>query len=198
MTSNPTEVTAARPFDTAVDRYASNMRAAGLDVTVTQIAPGQVRISAHPRLTPPQLELLTDIATKPRMYLRRFSRWERTGHVLVRHGLAVMTDCGYEHSTITITPAGLIEAARRGLVPGPGNTEGGDAAKPAYDLVGATQLCKHVGRQIGIRLDTWERITAVSDPDPGGAITLTLGRGRTELVHVEGEDFPVRDAPPPE
>ncbi len=36
-----------RPARKAVDRYASNMRAAGLDVTVTQVAPGQVRVSGR-------------------------------------------------------------------------------------------------------------------------------------------------------
>jgi hypothetical protein len=34
----------ARPFESATDRYAGNMRAAGLDVTVTQVSPGQVRV----------------------------------------------------------------------------------------------------------------------------------------------------------
>lgn len=40
-------VSAARPFDAAVNRYASNMRAAGLDVSVTQIAPGQIQVSGR-------------------------------------------------------------------------------------------------------------------------------------------------------
>lgn len=34
-----------RPIDAAVERYASNMRAAGMDVAVTEDAPGQVRVS---------------------------------------------------------------------------------------------------------------------------------------------------------
>lgn len=67
------------------------------------------------RLTPPQIELLTDLATKPQMYLRRWSRWEKTGGVLARLGLAVMSGCGPDHSEITITQAGRDEAARRGI-----------------------------------------------------------------------------------
>lgn len=34
-------------FREATERYASNMRAAGLDVIVTEVAPGQVRVSGH-------------------------------------------------------------------------------------------------------------------------------------------------------
>lgn len=68
------------------------------------------------RLTPPQIELLTDIATKPQMYLRRWSRWEKTGHVLVRHGLATMKGAEPSHSAITITPDGRAEAIGRGII----------------------------------------------------------------------------------
>lgn len=67
------------------------------------------------RLTPPQIELLTDIATKPQMYLRQWSRWEKTGRVLVRLDLAKMANCGPNHSEITITQLGRDEAARRGI-----------------------------------------------------------------------------------
>jgi hypothetical protein len=81
--------------------------------TTTERAP-RVR---HPRLTPPQLELLTDIATYPQMYLRHWSRWEKTGHVLERHGLAVFTRGGEPtHSEIRITDDGCAEAVRRKLV----------------------------------------------------------------------------------
>lgn len=34
-------------FREATERYASNMRAAGLDVIVTEVAPGQVRVSGR-------------------------------------------------------------------------------------------------------------------------------------------------------
>jgi hypothetical protein len=34
-------------FSDAVERYARNMEAAGLDVTVTEVAPGQVRVSGR-------------------------------------------------------------------------------------------------------------------------------------------------------
>lgn len=68
----------------------------------------------------------------------------------------------------------------------------------AYDLVDATQLHERVGQQISILRDQWEDIIAVSEPDRGGTISLTLWHGRTELVHVDDEDFPVRHAPPPE
>jgi hypothetical protein len=36
-----------RSIEAATIRYATNMRAAGLDVTVTEIAPGQVRVSGR-------------------------------------------------------------------------------------------------------------------------------------------------------
>lgn len=67
------------------------------------------------RLTPPQVELLRDIATHPQMYLRRWSRWQKTGYVLVRLGLATMSGCGPDHSEIAITHAGRTEATRRGI-----------------------------------------------------------------------------------
>lgn len=67
------------------------------------------------RLTPPQIELLTDIATKPQMYFKNYSRWAKTGGVLVRHGLATMSYCGMNDQEIVITQAGRDEAARRGI-----------------------------------------------------------------------------------
>lgn len=36
-----------RPIDAAAERYASNMLAAGYDVTVTRVEPGQVRVSGR-------------------------------------------------------------------------------------------------------------------------------------------------------
>lgn len=73
----------------------------------------------HPRLTPPQLELLTDIATKPQMYYKSWSRWAKTGLVLARHGLATVSGCGPNDSEIVITGAGRNEAVRRGIIPDP-------------------------------------------------------------------------------
>jgi hypothetical protein len=72
---------------------------------------------ANPRLTPPQIELLTDIATKPAMYLRSYSRWQKTGLCLVRYGFAEMRSLEGNQSEITITDNGRREAIRRGLVP---------------------------------------------------------------------------------
>jgi hypothetical protein len=70
------------------------------------------------RLTPPQVELLTDIATKPAMYIARYSRWSRTAEVLIRLGLAAATPGYYSgpQYEITITDAGKAEAARRGII----------------------------------------------------------------------------------
>jgi hypothetical protein len=75
---------------------------------------------AKPRLTAPQIELLTDIAKNPVMYVGTYSRWARTGGCLVRHGLATM--CGLEgnQSEVKITPDGVQEATRRGLIPAAG------------------------------------------------------------------------------
>lgn len=67
------------------------------------------------RLTPPQIELLTDIATNPEYFIRRFSRWEKTAHVLCREGLATTWSEGPSHFGIRITDAGRTEAARRGI-----------------------------------------------------------------------------------
>lgn len=72
------------------------------------------------RLTPPQVELLGDLATKPQMYVRRYSRWAKTAGALVQRQLAVLAYP--DHSTLgqdgyRITDAGRAEARRRGLVP---------------------------------------------------------------------------------
>lgn len=66
------------------------------------------------RLTPPQIELLTDIATKPAMYITRFSNWGRTAAALIDRGLAVRSQgfAGAHQYEITITQAGRDEAAR--------------------------------------------------------------------------------------
>jgi hypothetical protein len=68
------------------------------------------------RLSPPQVELLTDIATHDEYYVRAFSRWAKTAGALVRRGLAV---CQYDRSdwtTVRITAAGRQQALQRGLV----------------------------------------------------------------------------------
>lgn len=73
------------------------------------------------RLTPPQIELLTDIATKPQMYIRIWSRWGKTAHVLCREGLATSSHVDQNHNELRITEKGRAEAARRGIT----STEGG-------------------------------------------------------------------------
>lgn len=80
----------------------------------TETKPGRTRL---PRLTPPQIELLTDIVTKPQMYLRHWSREEKSGGCLTALGLASMSSEGPGHSRIVATQAGRDEAVRRGLVP---------------------------------------------------------------------------------
>jgi hypothetical protein len=69
------------------------------------------------RLTPPQVELLTDIATKPAMYITRWSKWDRTAQALIERGLAARSSGLFEGSQyeVTITAAGRQEAARRGI-----------------------------------------------------------------------------------
>ena len=68
-------------------------------------------------LTPPQIELLTDLATHPLMYILQWSRWDKTAVVLIRHGLAARTPgSSYNNQyEITITEAGREESARRGI-----------------------------------------------------------------------------------
>lgn len=67
------------------------------------------------RLTRPQLELLTDITTKPEMFLRVWSRWSKTGTCLVELGLAKMSSEGHSHYRIIATETGYQEAARQGI-----------------------------------------------------------------------------------
>lgn len=69
------------------------------------------------RLTPPQVELLTDIATNPQMFISQYSRWDKTTRVLIRLGLADRTPgSAYNNQyEITITQAGRDEAVRRGI-----------------------------------------------------------------------------------
>lgn len=68
------------------------------------------------RLSPPMLELLTDIATTPQMYILQWSRWDRTARALVSRGLATVPP-GYHgrQYELRITAEGRAEAARRGI-----------------------------------------------------------------------------------
>jgi malonyl CoA-acyl carrier protein transacylase len=70
------------------------------------------------RLTPSQVELLTDIAAKPAMYITKFSQWSRTAQALVARGLAHAPTgyAGAQQYELRITEAGRAEASRRGLV----------------------------------------------------------------------------------
>ncbi|MEV0214401.1 hypothetical protein [Micromonospora sp. NPDC050695] len=69
------------------------------------------------RLSPPMLELLTDIAIKPQMYITRGSRWSRTAGALIDRGLAVIPRGNYggPQYALRITDEGRAEAARRGI-----------------------------------------------------------------------------------
>lgn len=69
------------------------------------------------QLTHPQIELLTDIATKPQMYITYQSRWDQTATSLVRKDLAAKRFAGSGHQyELRITEAGKAEAARRGII----------------------------------------------------------------------------------
>lgn len=81
------------------------------------VLPKPKRTGTAVRLTPPQVELLTDIATKPAMWITINSRWDRTARVLIRLGLAKVTEDGYPQYEIRITePKGKAEAIRRGII----------------------------------------------------------------------------------
>jgi hypothetical protein len=68
------------------------------------------------KLSDPQVELLTDIATKPQMYITCYSKWDRTAHALVSRGLAFKSDNGYPQYELKITVDGQSEAVRRGIL----------------------------------------------------------------------------------
>lgn len=68
------------------------------------------------RLTPPQIELLADIATHPQMYVGTYGRWGRTASALRSRGLATTHMIEGNQTEVVITDAGRTEAARRGLV----------------------------------------------------------------------------------
>lgn len=84
------------------------------DADIDEARPVRVR---RPRLTPPQIELLTDIVTKPQMFLRRWSRWSKTGGCLAGYGYATLSSEGPSHVACRATRDGRLEAVRRGLIP---------------------------------------------------------------------------------
>lgn len=67
------------------------------------------------RLTPPMIELLTDIVTKPQMYVRTYGKWGRTAEALSNRKLASLHWCEGNRTRVVVTQAGRDEAARRGL-----------------------------------------------------------------------------------
>lgn len=69
------------------------------------------------KLTPTQLELLEDIATKPQMFIHRYRRWSKTAQSLIARGLAYEVHPGSYHVEyeIRITEAGWVVARARGL-----------------------------------------------------------------------------------
>jgi hypothetical protein len=71
---------------------------------------------ASVRLTDPQVELLTDIATHPQMYVRSYGRWGRTAEALHSRSLANLTWCEGNQTKVVITDAGRDEAKRRGII----------------------------------------------------------------------------------
>lgn len=94
------------------------------------------------RLTPPQIELLTDIATKPAMYVTRFSTWDRTATALITRGLAVRSPgyAGGRQCEITITQAGRDEAARRGITL-PARHPGSDRCEHGTQFLNECEQC---------------------------------------------------------
>ncbi|MEU8334737.1 hypothetical protein [Micromonospora tulbaghiae] len=74
-------------------------------------APKTIQLSA------PMIELLTDIATKPHMFITRYSSWSRTARALISRGFAVEAGGGdFRQYELRITAKGRAEAARRGLI----------------------------------------------------------------------------------
>lgn len=67
------------------------------------------------KLTPPQVELLIDIATHPQMYVGSFGRWGRTARALQARGLATLCGVERDYLEVVITEAGRTEAVRRGI-----------------------------------------------------------------------------------
>lgn len=74
------------------------------------------------RLSPKQVELLTDIVTHPAMYITYYGPWERTAQSFVRLGIGTVRWCEGNQYELTVTDIGRAEATRRGLVPEPPKT----------------------------------------------------------------------------
>ena len=68
------------------------------------------------KLSPNMLELLTDIATKPQMYVGTYMPWGKTALTLQRRGLARVEDLYRGQSEVTITEDGRAEAIRLGIL----------------------------------------------------------------------------------
>ncbi len=68
------------------------------------------------RLSPNQIELLTDIATHRQYYVGTYGKWGRTATALRVRGLATVEDVEGNQSEVKITEAGKVEAIRRGIV----------------------------------------------------------------------------------
>lgn len=67
------------------------------------------------RLSPNMLELLTDITTRPQMYVDTYGPWGRTARALAKRGLATVRDMEGKQSEVKATEDGRHEAARQGL-----------------------------------------------------------------------------------
>ena len=74
--------------------------------------------SKSARLSPPMIELLTDIATHDEYYITQFSKWDRTAQALVGRKLAIVPKDSYfgGQYPLRITEAGREEAIRRGII----------------------------------------------------------------------------------
>lgn len=81
------------------------------------------------RLTPPMIELLTDIATHEEYYITQWSKWDRTAQALISRKLAfVPKGCHGGRYPLRITDDGKAEAARRGIIDPPHQTATAEAA----------------------------------------------------------------------
>ncbi len=68
-------------------------------------------------LTPPMIELLTDIATHDEYYITQWSKWERTAQALVSRKLAYVPKRYHGGQyPLRITDDGRVEAIRRGII----------------------------------------------------------------------------------
>ncbi len=68
------------------------------------------------KLSANMVELLTDIATNPQMYVGTYMPWGKTANALARRGLALVHDLPRGQSEVEITDAGRTEAIRLGIL----------------------------------------------------------------------------------